>query len=174
MKLKTCMTLVALASMAAGASAANVTPWGALGPVPSVAFVAYTTTGPIDDVYTFNLSATSDVDAYAEEFEARSASMPGATFTLFSGTFGDPGATQVGSPFAFSNASTETVYSALTSGTYFFEVMGATAFAGSAYDFEAFANASSPPLNVPEPASAALVLAGIGLVAFMSRRRRQQ
>lgn len=172
MKLKTALTLVALAVAGTSASATNVTDWGTLGPVASVAYVTYhDAVGPIDDVYTFNIGATSDVDGYAAEFEARSVSMPGAEFTLWSGTWGDPGATQVGAPFPFNNDGTETVYASLPTGNYYFEITGDSAKAGSAYDFEAFANESGPPAVVPEPSGAALLLAGIGLMGFVARRR---
>jgi hypothetical protein len=174
-KLKPALTLVALACVGASASAANVTDWGALGPVPAVAFASYhDASGVVDDVYTFDIAAASDVDAYGKEFEARSVTMPNATFTLFSGVFGSPVATQVGSPFSFSDTATETVYKDLPGGNYYFEVMGTIALAGSAYDFEAFANSPSPPLTVPEPTGAALLVAGIGVMAFLARRRRPQ
>jgi hypothetical protein len=176
MNLKTTLTCAALAAIGLNANAANVTDWGTLGPTPSVAIVNYTgpQVDPIDDVYTFNIGDTSDVDAYGEEFEARSVSMPGATFTLFMGDFGSAGATAVGSPFSFSNTFTETVYTGLASGDYYFEVQGGIPLAGASYDFEAFANSSSPPLVVPEPGNAALLLAGIGMMAFLGSRRRRQ
>jgi hypothetical protein len=174
-KLKTALTLVALACVGASASAANVTDWGTLGPIADVAYVTYhDASGPIDDVYTFDIAASSDVDAYGEEFEARSVTMPDATFTLFSGVYGTSGVAQVGSPFSFNNTATETVYAALPSGEYYFQILGSSALAGSAYDFEAYANNAAPPLTVPEPANAALLVAGIGVMAFLARRRRQQ
>jgi hypothetical protein len=174
-KLKTALTLVALACVGASASAANVTDWGTLGPVADVAYVTYhDAAGPIDDVYTFDIAAASDVNAYGKEFEARSVTMPGATFTLFSGVYGSSGVTQVGSPFSFSDTAAENLYAGLASGNYYFEILGTSALAGSAYDFEAFANNAAPPLTVPEPANAALLVAGIGLMTFLARRRRQQ
>ncbi len=176
MKLKTCLTFIALACVGASASAANnVTDWGVLGPTADVAYVTYhDDSGPIDDVYTFSIDATSDVDGYGEEFEARSVTMPDAMFTLFSGTFGDPGATQVGDPMAFNNTATETVYASLAMGEYYFEITGSSAKAGSAYDFEAFANESGGGAsNVPEPANAPLLLSGLALLGFLAKRRMQ-
>ncbi len=177
MNLKSILTLAALAAIGVNASATTVTDWGALGPVPAVAFVTYDashTGEAIDDIYTFTIADTSDVDAYGEEFEARSVSMPGATFTLFSGAYGGSGVTAVGSPITFTNTASETLYTNLVSGTYYFEVMGTVALAGSAYDFEAYANNSNPPSEVPEPANAALLLAGVGMMAFLGSRRRRQ
>ena len=117
MTLKTTLTLLALAGAATGASATTVTDWGVLGPTPDVAYVTYHTTGPVDDVYTFSIGATSDVDGYGEEFEARSVSMPDATFTLYQGSYGS--GTQVGAPFSFNNTMAGTLdRRSLSSGTW--------------------------------------------------------
>lgn len=171
MKLKAILTSLALVAIGTGASAANVVDWGVLGPVTDVAYVTYHTDGPIDDVYTFSIGNWSDVPTYAEEFEARSVSMENAQFTLYSGTYGDPGATMVGTPFPFTNTATLTTYTSLASGNYYFEITGTSAMAGSAYDFEASANESGPPSDVPEPTNMALLLAGVGLIGFVARRR---
>ena len=175
MKLHHALTFAALALVGVGASATTTTDWGALGPTADVAYVTYHTTGPVDDVYSFSLGSVSDVDAYAEEFESRSVSLSGATFTLFSGTFGDAGATQVGTSFTFSNTANEQVYSSLATGDYYFEITGTSAgSAGSAYDFEASANTpGGGASDAPEPGTAALMLAGLGMVGFISTRRRR-
>ena len=175
-KLHSTLTLIALACAGATASAANVTDWGTLGPIADVAYVTYhEAPGAIDDVYTFNIGASSDVDAYGEEFEARSVTMSNATFTLFSGTYGSAGATMVDQPFAFNNTATETMFTSLASGSYYFEVQGTSALAGSGYDFEAYADNSAPPASaVPEPANVALMLGGLGMMGFIARRRKQQ
>jgi hypothetical protein len=174
MKLKHTLALAALACIGTAASAANTTDWGPLGPVADIAYVTdHAANDPVDDVYSFSLTSTSDVDAYAEEFESRSVSLSGATFELFSGTFGAADATAVGTPFSFSNTATETVYSSLATGAYFFEVKGSGGPSGSAYDFEAFEEEPGGSAgDVPEPASAALLLAGIGMMGFLGRRRR--
>ncbi len=174
MKLKHTLPLLALACIGASANAANVYDWGALGPVASGGLVAYhDVQGPLDDIYTFTLADVSDVDAYGKEFEARSVSLADASFTLWSGTYGSGTATLVGSPFTFSETSAENVYSALAAGSYYFEIVGSSTLRGVAYDFEASADNGSPPSNVPEPADAALLVAGLGMLAFMGRRRNR-
>ncbi len=173
MKLKSCLTLIALACVGASASATNVTDWGTLGPTADVAYITYhDAAGPVDDIYTFNIDATSDVDGYGEEFEARSVSMPGATFTLFSGAVGS--GSQVGDPMPFNNTATEHMYMSLPTGNYYFEIMATSVLAGSAYDFEAYANESGGGASdAPEPANAALLLSGLALLGFMAKRRKQ-
>jgi hypothetical protein len=171
MKLHHTLPLIALACVGASANAAEYD-WGALGPVASGGLYAFTDVqGPVDDFFTFTLADVSDVDAYAKEFEARSVSLASATFTLFSGAVGS--GTMVGTPFSFNATETENVYTALAAGTYYFEINGISALKGVAYDFEASADNGSPPLTVPEPADAALLVAGLGMLAFMGRRRNR-
>ncbi|MEP6502417.1 MAG: FxDxF family PEP-CTERM protein [Betaproteobacteria bacterium] len=174
MKLHHTLPIVALACLGASANAANVYDWGALGPVASGGLYAYhDVEGALDDVFTFTLADLSDVDAYGKEFEARSVGLTGASFTLWSGVYGSGTATIVGTPFAFNDTATEDVYSALAAGSYYFEVKGTSTLKGVAYDFEAFADNGSPPSTVPEPADAALLVAGMGMLVFMGRRRNR-
>jgi hypothetical protein len=173
MKPYNALTLAALALASASAGATTTTNWGALGPVADVAYVTYHTPGAVDDIYTFNLSNTSDVDAYAEEFESRSVGLEDATFTLFSGAVGS--GTQVGAPFSFNNTATETLYSSLAAGNYYVELTGNAIGSGAAYDFELFANEpGGGASDAPEPGSTALLLSGLGLFGLMAVRRRQR
>ena len=73
----------ALAVLAVDASAITEN-FGVLTSTPSVAFITYDVPGAIDDFFEFSIPL-ANVDAYAEEFGARSVNITGGEFTLFSG-----------------------------------------------------------------------------------------
>jgi len=188
MKLKPTLVLIALAFAGGAASAATVGEFTTLndmvmsanptiGPVGAAAHGNFQLAQPIDDVYNFNLADASDLFTYAKEFESMDVSMDPATFTLYTGTSagasGTP-ATMVGSTFSFAGgAAVTTTYANLAAGNYFFEVTGnATGVLGADYDLNINANTPGGPLpGVPEPANMALLLAGLGLMGFMVKRR---
>ena len=190
MKLKTTLVLVALAFAGSAASAATV---GVLrDPVTGAAFADNPVLGPhgaevhadyqtlnasIDDVYNFQINGVSDLLVTANEYEANGVQMNPADFTLYKGTStGGSGTDQVGSVFSFTGATIKTtVFSGLAVGSYFFEITGAaTKPLGADYDVKIEAPGSTGPLPaVPEPANMALLLAGLGVMGFMVKRRSQ-
>ena len=188
MKLNTTLVLIALAFAGGAASAATVGQFTTLdnmvasdnptiGPVGAAAHGDFQLAQTVDVVYNFNLADASDLFTYAKEFEATNTSLNPATFTLFSGTSDGTAATagsMIGTTFSFAggNAVT-TTYSNLAAGNYFFEVTGeATGVLGADYDLNINANTPGGPLpGVPEPANVALLLAGLGLMGFMAKRR---
>ena len=65
-------------------------------------------------------------------------------------------------------------YGAFVAGPYYLKVVGiATGTSGGLYN-GAISVAAVPPAPVPEPESYALMLAGIGIIGFVSARRRHQ
>jgi hypothetical protein len=188
MKLKPTLVLIALAFAGGAASAATVgefttlndmvmSPNPTVGPVGAAAHGNFQLAQPVDDVYNFNIAAASDLFTYAKEFESLDVSMAPANFTLYSGTSagssGTP-ATMIGSTFSFAGGTAvTTTYANLAAGNYFFEVTGnATGVLGADYDLNINANTPGGPLpGVPEPANMALLLAGLGLIGFMVKRR---
>ena len=188
MKLNTTLVLIALAFAGGAASAATVGQFTTLdnmvasdnptiGPVGAAAHGDFQLAQTVDVVYNFNLADASDLFTYAKEFESLDVQLAPANFTLYSGTSaGDSGtaAAMIGTTFSFAggNAVT-TTYSNLAAGNYFFEVTGeATGVLGADYDLNINANTPGGPLpGVPEPANVALLLAGLGLMGFMAKRR---
>ena len=190
MKLNTTLALIALAFAGGTASAATVDEFTVLpsltmsanptvGPTGAAAHGNFDAAQPVDDVYNFNIAAASDLFAYAKEFESLDVSLDPADFTLYTGTStGNSGTagTMVGSTMSFGGGSAvTTTYSNLGAGDYFFEVTGnATGVLGADYDLYINANTPSGTLTVPEPTNMALLLAGIGLMGIVAKRRARQ
>ena len=187
-KLNPTLVLIALAFAGGTASAATVKDFTTLdnhvassnptvGPVGAAAHGDFQVGIDVDDIYNFNLADASDLFTYAKECESLDVALDPATFTLYSGTSsGDPGtaATMIGQTFSFAGGgAVTTTYANLAAGNYFFEVTGtATGALGADYDLNINANTPGGPLpSVPEPANMALLLAGLGLLGFMVKRR---
>ncbi len=177
--MKKVLILALLAATGLSASAANVTAWGTLGPAGMDARAYTTTPGAVDDVYTFALGDPSDVLSTANYYTATSLlgvntlDLVGATLSLYKGTYGDGVADQSMGSIAFGTSMTDHTFADLTSGNYYFEVTGTAGTEGSDYYLDVAANTDTGPLAVPEPENAALLLAGLGTLAVMLRRRKQ-
>ena len=190
MKLNTTLVALALAMAGGTASAATVgvlydAVTGApvangadLGPALYTSVQAdiqpdYTST--FDYVYNFALNADGDLNVSANTYLGPVVD-GSASFSLYTGTStGDSGTAgaMVGSVFSFGSAIASATYSNLSAGSYFFEVMGAPSTKiGTAFNVTIQAPSDTPPLPaVPEPANMALFLAGLGLMAFVAKRR---
>lgn len=186
-------TLVALALAVAGgaASAATIGTLYAPGNVampnnPVLGPLVYSavehdgpanTTPTFDYVYNFQLNAVSDLDVSGNTYTGPTVSATTAFFDLYTGTsMGNSGTagTKVGSTFSFAGQAIQnTVFGNLSAGSYFFEVTGSIGSAdGTSYNVTIQAPSDTIPLPaVPEPANMALLLAGLGLLGFMAKRR---
>lgn len=190
MKLKTTLFLLALAFAGGTASAATVGQFTlpdsttalnpTVGPGGAAVHGNFFSGAAVDDVYNFNIAATSDLFTYAKEFESLDVSLDPANFALYTGTSDGTAATAgtlVGTSFTFGGGSAvTTTYANLLAGNYYFEVTGqATGFLGADYDLSINANTPANPLpSIPEPANMALLLAGIGLMGLVAKRRARQ
>jgi hypothetical protein len=190
MKLKTTLVALALAAAGGAASAATVgTLYDAvtgaaiadgadLGPnlyTAVQADIQPTYTSTFDYVYNFALDSVSDLNIAANTYLGPVVDGT-ADFNLYMGTStgnsGDAGS-KVGSTFSFGNSITTTTFSNLAAGSYFFEVSGSpSTMIGTAFNVTLQAPSDTGPLPaVPEPANMALLLAGLGLMGFMAKRR---
>ena len=196
MKLQTTFAAVALAFVGTAASAATVgtlydlpgsianptsppalANGGTLSPDPYTSYITdaipnYTST--YDYVYNFALNTTGDVNVAINNYSGPAADGTGS-FALYSGTStGGSGtsATIVGSSFSFADTIIQPTFSNVLAGSYFLEVKGTPSGVGTSINFVLTAPSETPPaLTVPEPTNMALLLAGLGLMGFMAKRR---
>jgi hypothetical protein len=188
--MKTTLVALALAAVAGAASAATVgtlydATTGAalangadLGPglyTAVQADIQPTYTSTFDYVYNFALDSTSDLNIAANTYLGPVVA-GSAEFNLYTGTstgLSGTAAQQVGSTFAFGSTIATTTFSNLAAGSYFFEINGAPSTKiGTAFNVTLQAPSDTGPLPaIPEPTNMALLLAGIGLVSFMAKRR---
>ena len=150
-------SLVAFASLGAQATTSN---WGshdllesALGGSDGV-----TNGGMIFDKYMFTLGAASTVDSSISTFGALIAP---ATYSIWN-------ADSTATAYSWNFGGAPTVHSAsLAAGSYYYAVFGTTS-GFAAYSISSAAVATP----VPEPETYAMLLAGLGIVGFVARRRR--
>jgi hypothetical protein len=172
--------VVALATFVSGAAFATPAPTlpggnlGVLSASPSAFASASFLSRPFSDAYQFTLGALSDIHGSVVDGGALFSSLGFSTGTASFSTAatGAPASTVVIDPlghFMFTN---------LAVGTYWLTISGAfnvppSAQIPASYTGSVYATALTTPGGgvVPEPASLALALAGLGVAGFMLRRR---
>jgi hypothetical protein len=120
--------------------------------------------GSFTDIYNFTISTLSAVTGYVSAPYLKDYKIDGLSLTLFNSS-----ATPLAGPVP------PTPYGAidsyvLTPGSYSFDVNGsAYGNLGGKYTINAYAST----VSVPEPSTWAMMLGGLGLIGFMTYRRRQ-
>lgn len=163
MKLNSLATASLLAVCSLGSQAAS-TDWGAHDLLESA--LALSSGGLLFDTYSFSLASASNV---ASSVSSIGTIVP-ATYGLFSvGGDGLVGtADDTATPFAWNFGGAPVVHNAtLAAGSYYYAVFG-VALGASAYSI----NSAAAATPVPEPETYAMLLAGLGVVGFLARRRQ--
>jgi hypothetical protein len=193
MKLNTIVIAAALALAGSVASAATVGSFkdavtGAVVTDPEIGPGVYSifeaagtgsTTAPatFDYVYNFTLDAASNLNVTGNTYTGPTVSADSAVFNLYMGTSaGTSGAAadKVAGGFSFLGTAIQgATYTNLAAGNYFIELTGTTSSAiGTAFNVTFQAPSATGPLPaIPEPTNMALLLAGLGLMGFMVKRR---
>lgn len=150
---------------------ADFGPYYDLGADPSVTSIFRVTHTPGVFADTFLFSLTSPID-----IQLRGASIAPNPFTFIDRMrlFSDAGAPgpSLGDAFIAGDPDgpLHFIDTLLPAGDYYFRVIGAASPLGGRYYFAAHTGALAAP--IPEPSTYALLLAGLGFVAYTARRRR--
>lgn len=166
MKTKVLASALLLVGGASSSYAADID-WGT-DPVSASAFVSVAK-GLFLDTYLFTLSTLSDVSSSAVSVPLPGKAITFGTYSLWSA--GADAAVDGGDDMALGSWGFTTVAAAnvstLAAGTYYFAVQGkGTGTTGGKY----LLGADVTP--VPEPETLAMMLAGLGAVGFLARRRQ--
>jgi hypothetical protein len=168
MKLKPVMVAAALALSAASSFAV-----GSLDPVTPSASFSNTVSGTFNDIWTFNLGTESIVAASITNVAISFGSMSFGEITNFTALLNGVPLLLGGSSQTTSGVTVSTQVlagsSVLPAGFYQLKVSGTVVGATASYGGNIVA---TPVSAVPEPETYAMLLAGLGAVGFVARRRR--
>lgn len=158
------------AALSAPAAQAAVTDWGVHDFVEVGAM--FVPPGAFDDFFKFTMPAFGETSSVAVSNNLLSVlNITGGTVTLWEGTYGDliPDTLKLSYSFDGTTGSTAHTVSGLAGGfSHYYEVSGTAT--GSSGGFQVL---TSTLLPVPEPEAYAMLLAGLGLIGFVARRRKQ-
>jgi len=127
--------------------------------------------GSFIDYYLFSINPAASVTSSAVVLNNQSVfNITGATYSLWSGDGAGAGVDTLVATFALDGTTGNTFNSqALAVGNYFYKVTGnVTGAFGGLYSL----TSTLVTAPVPEPETYALMLAGLGAVAFVARRRK--
>ena len=155
-----------------GRAGANTFAYGTIGPIAGPALLGigsggHSTLGAFTDTWTFTV-------APANSFFLGMEVVPGNSYGVTFSSVDITGAGLYG-PFAFANTTDFSVPlspTLLAPGAYTATVTGNTTIANGFYNAAVNFNNSLAP--IPEPETYAMMLAGLGLMGFVARRRRQK
>jgi hypothetical protein len=175
MNLKSIVLAASSSLLLAGAASATTSDLGAavVGTPLTFAGVA---AGPFSDIFTFTLPANGGSGYSVANFELLKPLYDAAltSFALVSNADGVVGSADdavLASTFSAGTNSLSMTYGASPAGKYYLWVAGiTTGSAGGIYNGAISVSAVTTP--VPEPETFALMLAGLGTLGFLARRRR--
>jgi hypothetical protein len=164
MKLKL-LAAAAISTLAFGAQATTVD-WGVHGDLEVAAVLD--AAGQIDDMITFSIPGSSNIASTTVANNLMSVlNITNGRVELFKDNGGGSTTRLGGYTFDGTTGSTWHSVMDLTAGNYFYEVKGRAT--GSSGGFYSITSAVTP---VPEPESYAMLLAGLGVVGSLYRRRK--
>lgn len=159
------LALLAVLSTLTAHACATTTDWGSHDALEVAS--SSTPVGSFADSYTFTVSAPSSIASSAVSNNLGSLlGLTGGTVTLFADAPGiDP---TIGSySFNGTTGSATNAFTSLLAGSYYYVVSGMGT--GTSGGFYALASSVTA---VPEPATLAMMLAGLGIVGFKASRRK--